>query len=102
MDNQPMNLSQQPQSPMSSSGLKTGIVILVIVLAAAAFVAWYRSSRIASYAPLVAPSVSQPSGVSALSPGDTTADIANDLNKTLDDTAATGEMNLLDQNLKSF
>ena len=71
---------------------KSTIVILILLLVLGV---WYY------YAPARSDLPTQTDSIS-ISAGDKTADIQGDFSKTPDDSAATKELDSLDQNLQSF
>ena len=100
MDYEPTNQNQY--QPAESSGKIWKWIVIIIVLVAAAGLAWYLYfyQPAPSPAPQPLAEESQPAG--AAINGDTTADIANDLDQTPDDSAATQELDSLNQNIQSF
>lgn len=97
MDYEPTNQNQ----PIESSGKIWKWIVIIVVLIAAGL-AWYLYFYQPVSSPVPQPTAEefQPSG--AVSSGDTTADIANDLNQTPDDSAPTQEMDSLNQNIQNF
>ncbi len=89
---------------MKNKSMIISVIILLVVIAIALAI-WYFYFRNPSetFVPVVTPPLQQPAQAgNALTPGDTTADIAKDLNQAPDETAATNELNSLDQSLQSF
>ena len=91
---------------MQNKSIIISIIILAVVIALAAVWYFYFRTPPETFAPATTPPPEQqaamPSGESALSAGDKTADIAKDLDQTLDESAMNDELNSLDQNLKNF
>lgn len=86
----------QPSAPRSRGGLITGLIALIIILAAA--LAWYVYNRPAY------PSESNTySGIeNSSTAGDTTAHIQNSLEQEPDDSASLESLNALDADVSGF
>ncbi len=97
MDYEPTNQNQ----PVESSGsIWKWIVIIAILIAAG--LAWYFYFYQPASVPAPQPSAGESQPLGAISSGDTTADIANDLNQPPDDSAATQEMDSFNQDIQNF
>jgi len=89
---------------MQNKSIIISIIILAVVIALAAVWYFYFRTPPETFTPATTPPLQQPaqSDKNTLSAGDKIADIAKDLDQTLDESAMNDELNSLDQNLKNF
>jgi len=97
-----MNQNQSNQSMGSSwQNWKWVVIVAALIIAGLAYyIYFYKPASVPAPQPLAGQL--QPSSVPSLSAGDTTTDIANDLNRAPSDLEATQEMNSLDKDLQNF
>ena len=100
MDYEPTNQNQY--QPVESSGSIWKWIIIIAILIAAAGLAWYLYFYQPASSPVPEPLAGESQPTGAISEGDTTADILNDLNQTPDDSAPTQEIDSLNQDIENF
>lgn len=101
---QPTTNQNQPVEPPKSSGIVWKWIFIFAVLIVAAGLVWYLYfyQPVSAPAPQPTPTAEESQPTGAISSGDTTADIINDLNQTPDDASATEELNSLNQDIENF
>lgn len=100
MDYEPTNQNQY--QPVESSGKIWKWIVIIAVLIAAAGLAWYLYFYQPAPAPAPQPLAEESQPVGAAVNGDTTIDIANDLNQTPSDSAPTQQIDFLNKDIENF
>jgi len=109
MEYEKINPNQSPdQSPESSRFSWKWIIIVVAILFIAGFI-WYLYRQFYVLGQYPSPAAPQPQAQEQTQPsagnlttGDTTSDIAKDLNQVPNDSVVEKELNSLDQDLQNF
>ena len=107
MDYQQMNQPSQPNTPEIKPEMspKNPLVISFVVIAViAGLIAWYfiRTAPVLEQVQVLPGEAVSDTSTAILSGGDTTNDIANDLNSVPSDSAVSDDINDLDKSIQSF